>query len=163
MKQRQKGFTLIELVVVIIILGILAATAMPRFLNIQAEARTSSLQAAFGAVRAAAAISHSGYLAQGLAPNGDVNLDGQDVRLCNGYPNAAEIDIAASINQGGAQDYVLVEGDATGGSVTTITAVNAAIPATCVITYTAAVGTATAANCTEPGNGPGIVINIAGC
>jgi MSHA pilin protein MshA len=164
MTQRQKGFTLIELVVVIIILGILAATAMPRFLNLQVEARTSSLQAAYGAVRAAAAITHSGFLAQGVAPNGNVNLDGQDVRLCNGYPAAASIALAASINRGGATDYVLAEGDlVTGGSVTTITAVNAATPATCVITYTAAVGTGTATFCTEPGNGPDIKINIAGC
>jgi len=163
MNQRQKGFTLIELVIVIIILGILAATAMPRFMNMQVQARTSSLQAAYGAVRAAAAIAHSGYLATGLAPNGFLDMDGQNVRLCNGYPTAADIDFAASINQGGAADYLLAEGNLEGGSFTTITAINAAIPATCRITYTAAIGTGTDAFCTEPGNGPVIAINTAGC
>lgn len=48
--KRQGGFTLIELVVVIVILGILAVTAAPRFLNLQDDARESALQGLKGAM-----------------------------------------------------------------------------------------------------------------
>ncbi len=56
MNGKQAGFTLIELVMVIIIIGILAAVALPRFVNLQADARLAKAQALFGSIRAAAAI-----------------------------------------------------------------------------------------------------------
>ncbi|MCL1146461.1 type II secretion system GspH family protein [Shewanella marinintestina] len=51
--QKQNGFTLIELVVVIIILGILAVTAAPKFINLQSDARASALQGVKGAIQGA--------------------------------------------------------------------------------------------------------------
>ncbi|MEZ9140854.1 MULTISPECIES: type II secretion system protein [unclassified Shewanella] len=57
--QKQQGFTLIELVVVIIILGILAVTAAPKFINLQGDARVSTLQGAKAAIQSANSLVYS--------------------------------------------------------------------------------------------------------
>jgi MSHA pilin protein MshA len=64
--QKQQGFTLIELVVVIIILGILAVTAAPKFMNLQSDARVSALQGVKGAIQSANTLVYSKAALAGL-------------------------------------------------------------------------------------------------
>jgi len=105
--RKEKGFTLIELVMVIVILGILAAFALPRFADLGGEARTASLQGAAGAVKSAASIAHSQWLADGNSAS-TVVLEGVTIAMSSeGYPESvsatatpAGITAAAQIDAG---------------------------------------------------------------
>jgi len=83
---------LIELVVVITILGILAAFAVPRFASLEGQARLAATQALAGSVRSAASLAHAVWLAQGDPASVSVTMEGTALTMANGYPNAASID-----------------------------------------------------------------------
>jgi MSHA pilin protein MshA len=78
---RQSGFTLIEMVAVIIILAIMAATALPKFANLSGEARYSSLNGLVGGLRAAAVLSRSKWLAAQSGNLDTVDFNGVGVSV----------------------------------------------------------------------------------
>lgn len=134
---KQHGFTMIELIMVIVILGILAAFALPRFANLGGDARRSVLNGALASVRSASAIAHSAQLAAGNTGNTSVTMeDSTVITMRNGYPtaNAGGIISASQLSA----DFITTGGGAGAGAVLNIRIANAPTPANCSFTYTAA-------------------------
>lgn len=141
MQRQQQGFTLIELVIVIVILGILSAFALPRFADLGGDARSATLQGAQGSVKSAASIAHSKWLAGGEPGTIDLESAPSVTMSDEGYPtsDSAGIGTAAQIDE----DFNLSTVTDAGADSVTITVDGASDDSTCKFDYDPTTGTTT--------------------
>ncbi len=148
---RQNGFTLIELVIVIVILGILAAIAIPKFISLQREARIAAVDGFYNALKSGSNIVYAKAAANGNADaaNVGIDLDGDgtnDLVADYGYPEPDTPDIQALFDDlSGRHNFV------DGGATVTMTFDG--VP-NCGVAYTGV---------TAAGQRPTIVRTITGC
>lgn len=159
MKGQEAGFTLIELVVVIIILGILAAVALPKFMGLSTDARVSVVNGMSGSVTEAADMVHALAEVQGqVGKTGSVALpDGTTITTAYGYPDGSATGILVSLQ------------DATTTPTTTFPFTFTASTTAATFAYTASGGTANTtcevsyAQSTGVGVAPAVTTTTSGC
>lgn len=155
MKAKSSGFTLIELVVVITILGILAAFAVPKFIALDSQARIATINGLAGSVKSAAALARG--LSMATSNTTSVVMEGATVTLSNNYPDATSTGIANAVNANTATggDFSFTAGTGTGAAVWTKN--GAPTPSGCEVSYTPAT---TGTNGVSP---PTVVVTTTGC
>lgn len=124
---KQQGFTLIELVVVIVILGILAVTAAPKFIDLTSDAKASVVEAVKGSINSATDMAHAKALVAGeTASSGAISVGASTINLRYGWPETGSV----------AALLVLEDiSTAVSGSVATFTHVDATVDANCQASY----------------------------
>jgi MSHA pilin protein MshA len=158
--KNQKGFTLIELVVVIVILGILAVTAAPRFLNLQSDARSSALQGLKGAMAGASSIVYGKAAIEGKETSSAADETISDgtasgtIGIIYGYPTATSAGIGNAVDGLDSDDWSVVE-DGSGFYATFKTDPEpTAKPSSCFVEYIAP---------TANGESPSITVDDENC
>lgn len=148
--KRQAGFTLIELVVVIVILGILAITAAPKFLNLQGDARIAALNGMKASMQSASSLVYSKAVIKGLetaSTAASVSAGSTTVTISYGYPTADAAGIVAALADTSSDWTVASAGTSTSTSTPATYALmpsGASSLTNCYVKYTAATSTAAA-------------------
>lgn len=144
---KQKGFTLIELVVVIVILGILAVTAAPKFIDVSADARKSVMKAVKGSIESAVSMAQSKALINNqTGATGVILIGGKYYALVNSYPAAVAVGDGSADDKGlGIASLIEIDSEITVTATAPITFTHsgAAVAATCQLTYTDAANSET--------------------
>ena len=110
MRKSSGGFTLIELIVVIVILGILAVTAAPKFMNLQGDAKAASLKGVQAALNSAKSMVYAKALLNSSEKKdeGTVTVNSKTVNIVYGYPKAVAADLEAVLDVDFTNDYHIV-------------------------------------------------------
>ncbi|WP_392340557.1 type II secretion system protein [Moritella marina] len=96
---QHNGFTLIELVIVIVVLGILAATAIPKFINLRHDSRAATLESIKGTMESALQLVRArAQMENQTSGNGEIEINGVKVPLYNGYPSVDGRDTFPELN-----------------------------------------------------------------
>ncbi|MFT5591146.1 MAG: MSHA pilin protein MshA [Bradyrhizobium sp.] len=142
-QHQQSGFTLIELVMVVVILGILAAVALPKFVDLGSDARVGVMKAVQGSMRAANTMVYAKAASNNqLGVTGSVTINGVAVTTAYGYASSATA-LASVMDLSPSSDFTV--------AATTIGHANATTLTTCLITYAI------------PATGPTYVLDSTGC
>tara|TARA_B110000503_G_C7034336_1_gene365415 strand:+ start:245 stop:769 length:525 start_codon:yes stop_codon:yes gene_type:complete len=92
----KKGFTLIELVIVIVIISILSAIALPRFLNLDIKAKEAVLRSALSSMKSAARIGNAFARSDSVTAAGNILINNHEILMVNDYPAGRANDVSAS-------------------------------------------------------------------